>query len=145
MVTKQRGSLTQQRRRRLRMANGTDDHAVVFEPLAVAIRQAMDASGISQAEVCRITGLSKQTVGNLVNRRKPYRRQPPRPETQQALAAIPGLSIGVVQQAVARSLGMAIRDDRPEASQLRQSAHNIVDQIPEGELQRVVQILAAMI
>lgn len=145
MTTKRKRPLAPRSRGRLRMANGTSDHPSVFEPLAECIRAAMTAGQLSQADVARASGLSPQHVTQLVNRRARYSSKPPSAETQEALSLVPGLSIGVVQQAVARSMGMSIRDDRPETSQLRQSAHNMVDQIPESELQKVVQILAALI
>lgn len=127
------------------MSDHEANHLGMFEPLAALIRSAMDAGGLSQADVMRYTGLSRQTVSGLVNRKEPYKQRPPEAATQEALSRLPGLSIGAVQQAVARSMGIAIRDDRPEASRLRQTAHNMVDQIPETELQRVVQILSALI
>lgn len=127
------------------MTDRQPDDLSVFEPLAAAIRHALDASGMSQAEAARATGLSEQLVSQLVNRKKPYRAKAPDPATQQALERIPGLSIGAIQTAVARSMGMAIGDDRPQASQLRQTAHNLVDQIPEAELTKAVRMLTVMI
>lgn len=138
--------MRRQDRGHLRMAR-VEAHAPGVEPLAQLIRQAMDAAGYNQADVARLTGLHPQLVSQIVNRTKPYGRAP-KVETQQALAKIPGLSIKDVAEAILRSTGQPL----PELAEFgatmtatRRNLHAVVDKIPEGELNRALQILVALI
>lgn len=120
-------------------------HPPGMEPLARTVRDAMDAAGLSQAEVAELTKLSPQHIQQIVSRRENYTR-PPKIETLQALARIPNLSIEMIAEAVAESTGMP----RPaglvvEMTPLRRSVHTVVDKIPEDELARALQILTALL
>jgi transcriptional regulator with XRE-family HTH domain len=118
-----------------------------MEPLASLIREAIDAEGLSQADVMRLTGLKRQHLSQLLNRRERYRSRPPKTETLQALAKVPGLSIERIADAVAESTGMPRPNVDYSAQQtpLRRSVHSVVDKIPEGELNRALQVLVALL
>lgn len=117
------------------------------EPLAQLVRDAMDASGYTQADVARMTQLSSQLVEQIVNRTKPYGRAPAI-KTQQALARIPGLSIESIAEAVLRSTGQplpALPEHAGDMTPARRNLHAVVDKLPESELDRALQILIALI
>lgn len=133
-------------KRHLRMAEGRS-HSPGMEPLARAVRDAMDAAGLDQADVVERTGLTRQHVSQIVNRTQGYGRAP-NIATLQALAKIPGLSLQMIADAVARSTGQP----RPPAdalapvwSPLRRSVHAVVDKIAEEDLPRALQILVALL
>lgn len=118
-----------------------------MEPLATVVREAMEAAGLNQSEVARLTGLNRAHVGQIVNRTTNYNR-PPTVDTLQALALIPGLSITTIADAVARSTGQPrppADDLAPASSPLRRSVHAVVEKIPEEDLNRALQILVALL
>ena len=117
------------------------------EPLARLVQSALDAQGWKPAQAAEVTGLSRQHISQILSRRDRYTR-PPKPETIQALAKIPGLSQYDVLSAVGTSIGVAGQDGQVfevEWSANRRTVHNVVDKIPEDQLPRVLQILIAML
>lgn len=121
-------------------------HRVGMEPLALLVREAMDAAGLRVADVSRLTGLNRQHVSQIANRADPYTREPSI-DTMQKLALIPGLSIERIARAVAESTGRPIPSapELPAYSPLRRSVHAVVDKIPEDDLPRALQILTALL
>lgn len=138
--------MREQDRARLRVARA-GSHPPGVEPLAAVVREAMDAAGLSQSDVERITELDRRHISQIVNRAKNYTR-PPTIDTMQALARIPGLSIETVADAVFRSTGQprpSVAIDGASMTPLRRSVHAVVDKIPEDDLTRALQILIALL
>jgi len=122
-------------------------HHPGMEPLARVVRDAMDAAGLTQSDVERMTGLDRRHISQIVNRKQNYTR-PPSIETLQALAKIPGLDITTIADAIARSTGMPrppVDELAPKMTPLRVSVHAVVDKIPEDDLARALQILTALL
>lgn len=120
-------------------------HPPGMEPLAQLIRDAMDAEGLSQADVVRITKLKRQHVSQLLNRRVPYTTRPPTIETLTALELIKGLTARSIAEAVARSTGIGVTTEEAKASANLRTARALLEKFPEDQLPRVVQVLIAML
>lgn len=129
----------------------TDDHGHSGdmrprEPLAKLVSQAMDAAGLNQADVAKISGLSSQLVSQILNRKTRYQpHRLPGNKTMQGLAKLPGVTILDVTRAVRESAGI---DDTPQpasmTSGLRRNVHNVVDEFPDDRLAGVLQVLLAL-
>jgi hypothetical protein len=124
-------------------------HAPGVEPLARAVRDAMDAAdNMTPAEAARLTGLKPQHISQILNRTEPYGRLPTI-STQQALAKIPGLSAERIARAIFDSTGQPAPTppDMAQAgsSALRRSVHGLVDQIAEEDLARALKVLSALL
>lgn len=130
--------------RRLRMARAAA-HPPGMEPVARVVREAMDAAGMNQAAAAKATGLKPQHIEQIVNRKKPYSTRPPKIETLQALAKLPGLTRRALDAAVAESTGIGVVIEVEPISSARRSAHALVDKFPEDQLPRVVQILITLL
>lgn len=103
----------------------------------------MDAAGLSQADVARLTGLSSQLVSQLVNRKQNYSpNRPPEIDTLQRLERIPGLSQQRIAQAVAESMGTV--PPAPEETPLRATVRGILDQLPEEKLASAMKLLLTL-
>lgn len=114
------------------------------EPLAKLLRGTLDAQGLTPADAARITGLSSQLMSQLLNRPTRYARNPPAPETQESLAKLPGLMLEDVQEAIIESLGWKA-PPKVEQDPLRRAMHAIIDQVPDAELPRVLDVLTAVV
>lgn len=123
--------------------NGSHPSPMRGEPLAVLVRGALDAAGITPAEAARLTGLSTQHISQILNRRQRYNR-PPTIATMQKLAKLPGLSLTDVQRAVAESARIATAAEGESISPVRRSAHAMIEEFAEDELPRVLQVLLAL-
>lgn len=132
----------------LREPQQASDADPVGEPLATVVRTAVDALGWKQADVARVTKLSPQLVSQIIHRRRRYVR-PPDPETLEALALIPGLRRLDIMWAVANSIGLNLPtvEDEPQTSEYsgsRRALRAVVDDLPEQDVSRALQILLAL-
>lgn len=120
-------------------------HIRYVEPLSKAVKAALDAAGMTPADATRVTGLSSQLLSQILNRRERYTR-PPKIDTMQKLARIPGLTITDVARAVSISVGYPLPAEvtGEATSALRRSVHNVIDDFPEEHLSGVLQVLLAV-
>jgi transcriptional regulator with XRE-family HTH domain len=134
-------------KRRLRVVDHRRDPVIMGEPLARAVRSALDALGWKPADAARATGLSSQHLSQILNRKKPYGSRPPSASTQQALEKIPGLSHLDIARALGESTGIGRLDGQTTAVEMtatRRAVHNLVDKLSEEQLPRALQVLIAM-